>query len=126
MISITLDQIVKSVDILKTLSKQDLNARLAYKICKIILAVDEEYNAFQDTRMKVITKYGEKNEDGTIKNDNGQVMILPENVEDAQRELKELLETQVNLNVNALTIDELENCTISPADMINLMPFIEE
>lgn len=126
MISITLDQIVKSVDILKTLSKQDLNARLAYKICKIILAVDEEYNTFQETRMKVVMKYGEKNEDGSIKNVDGQVMILPEYVEEAQNELKELLETEINLNINALTIDELENCTISPADMINLMPFIEE
>ena len=126
MINVTLEQIANSINVLKTLSQQTLNARLSYKLGKIIIEVENEYNALQRTRMEIIGKYSQKDEDGKIIQNDGQITILPEYVEQAQKELTELLETETSLNALPLKIDELESYTFSPADMIVLMPFIEE
>ena len=127
MIELTLEQIANSIKILKTLSERTLNAKLAYKLGKIILAVEDENKILQSTQAKIIADYSEKNEDGSLKqNEEGQVTIPAEFVKEVQTQLNELLTTKVELNVLPLTIAELENYSFSPSDMIALMPFIEE
>ena len=127
MIMLTLEQVANSRSVLKTLAEKSLNARLAYKVGKIILEVEQENQMLQEARMKIIQNYGEKNEDGSLKQSTeGQITIPAESVEAAQKELNDLLATNVELNVLPLTMEDLESYSFSPSDMILLMPFIEE
>ena len=126
MISITLEQLINSTDGLKGLSQKSLKARSAYAVSKIIKAADAEMTTFNETRMELIKKYGEKGEDGEVKSDeNGNVRILPESLNDFNKELQELLKTPVEINANKIRMEDIDNVEFTPAEMAQLDEFIE-
>ena len=126
MIRITLEQLINSTDGLKGLSQKSLKARSAYAVSKIIKAADAEMTTFNETRMELIKKYGEKGEDGEVKSDeNGNVRILPESLNDFNKELQELLKTPVEINANKIRMEDIDNVEFTPAEMAQLDEFIE-
>jgi hypothetical protein len=126
MISITLEQLINSTDGLKGLSQKQLKARSAYAVSKILKAADAEMNTFNETRMELIKKYGEKGEDGELKSDeNGNVRILPESLNDFNKELQELLKTPVEINANKIRMEDIGDVEFTPAEMAQLDEFIE-
>lgn len=126
MISITLEQLINSTDGLKGLSQKSLKARSAYAVSKIIKAADAEMTTFNETRMELIKKYGEKGEDGELKSDeNGNVRILPESLNDFNKELQELLKAPVEINANKIRMEDIGDVEFTPAEMAQLDEFIE-
>lgn len=126
MISITLEQLVNSTEGLRELSQKTLKARPAYAVAKILKAAEAEMTGFNDTRMNLIKKYGEKKEDGELNTDeNGNVHITPESLADFNKELQELLDTQVEINANKIRIEDIGDVEFTPAEMAQLDNFIE-
>lgn len=126
MITITLEQLVNSTEGLKGLSEKPLKARCAYAVGKIIKAADAEMSNFNETRMELIKKYGEKREDGELNSDaNGNVMIPVELREEFNKEMQELLDTPVEINANKIKLDDIKNVEFTPAEMAQLDEFIE-
>jgi len=103
-----------------------LKARSAYAVSKILKAADEEMATFNDTRMNLIQKYGEKDENGELKSDeNGNVHIVTESLETFNQELRELMDTQIEINANKIQIYDIEDVEFTPAEMAQLDKFIE-
>ena len=126
MIAITLENLMNSVDALKSLSQKQLKARSAYQISKILKAADEEISNFNETRMQLIKKYGEKDETGELKTDeNGNVHIVTEKLQSFNDELQELLKTFAELNVNQIPVDELGDISFTPMEITQLEYFID-
>lgn len=126
MISITLEQLVNSTDGLKGLSQKTLKARPAYAIAKILKAAEAEITSFNDARMNLIKQYGEKDETGELKSDeNGNVHIPSEVLADFNKELQELLATEIEINANKIRIDDIGDVEFTAAEMAQLDDFIE-
>lgn len=126
MINIKLNDVMNAVEAFKFLQEQLLSARVAYKIGKITIALEEEIQSLQSARFNIIKKYGAKDENGQLIINDNQYTIDPGNIEAANNELQELMDMEINLNVNKIKLDELEKYDITPIKMIALMPFIEE
>ena len=126
MINITLEQLVNSTEGLRGLSQKSLKARPAYSIAKILKAAEAEITSFNETRMNLIRKYGEKDENNELKSDdNGNVRIPPEVLDDFNKELQELLGTEVEINANKIRIDDIGDVEFTAAEMAQLDDFIE-
>lgn len=126
MIEIKLEQLVNSSEGLKGLSQKSLKARSAYAIAKILKAADAEMTNFNETRMELIKKYGEKDENGELKTDeNGNVHIPDEVLNTFSTELQELLGTKVEINANKIRMSDLENVEFTPSEMAQLDEFID-
>ena len=126
MITITLEQLINSTDGLKGLSQKPLKARSAYAVSKILKAADAEMTSFNETRMELIKKYGEKGEDGELKSDeNGNVHILPESLETFNKELQDLLKTEVEISASKIRIEDIDDVEFTAAEMAQLDDFIE-
>lgn len=126
MISITLEQLINSTDGLKGLSQKQLKARSAYAVSKILKAADAEMNTFNETRMELIKKYGEKDETGELKSDEqGNVHIIDKMLSTFNKELQELLNTTVDINANKIRIEDIGDVDFTPAEMAQLDDFIE-
>jgi len=81
---------------------------------------------FNETRMALIKKYGEKDENGElITDDKGNCKIITENVEKFSAELNELVAAEIEINANKIKMDDLENVDFTPSEMVALEPFIE-
>lgn len=126
MIKIKLGGLINSVEVLQRLAKMDFKAKLAWQISKLLTAAEKEIQEFNQTRMNLVTKYGEKDENGELVTDeNGNCTIPPEvNVQFAT-EISELLNAEVELNVNPLNIDDLANADFTPSDMTILEQFFK-
>jgi hypothetical protein len=126
MISVTLEQLINGSDAFKALSQRPLKARTAYAVGKILKLVDTEMQSFNDARMELIRKYGEKDDNNELKADEqGNVHIPSEVLDNFNNELRDLLDTSVELNVNKIRIDDIEDINFTPSEMAQIGDFIE-
>ena len=126
MINIKISELMDSVTTLQKLSQQDFKAKLAWSIARLLKAAEVEVQAFNDARMNLITKYGEKDENGElITDEKGNCKIMPDNVSTFNAELNELLASEIEINANKINFELLENLDFTPSDIAVLEPFIE-
>ncbi len=126
MITVKISDLLNATEVLQELSKKQLKARLAFDVSRLLKAADTEVTQFNEARMKVINKFGEKDENGELSTDeNGNCRIVPANIPDFNNELNELINAEVELNANKIKITALEDLDFTPSDMVVLEPFIE-
>ena len=116
---IQLLNLVNSQTSLNKIIEQDLPAVTAFRLGKLAKAVKEELASIEETRVKLIQKYGEK-EDGTWKvNKNNEV--------DFHKEMTALFNEEVELNCDPIKVSDLgENFLLSAVDVANLDVLISE
>lgn len=126
MINVKISDLLNATEVLQELSKKQLKARLAFDVSRLLKAADTEVTQFNEARMKVINKFGEKDENGELSTDeSGNCRIVPANIPDFNNELNELINAEVELNANKIKITALEDLDFTPSDMVVLEPFIE-
>ena len=126
MIKIKIGDLVNSTDALQKLADKQLKARLAWQVARLLKAADAELQGFNDTRMNLVKKYGEKGEDGNlITDEKGNCKIIAESIADFTTELNELIESEIEINCNKIKIEDLENLDFTPSEMTSLEKFID-
>ena len=87
---------------LADLSNKELPIDLAFKIQKAQKKVRDELIASDEVRQKIIKKYKEKDLD------DGQVQIQKDKIEQYNSEVAELLDQEVKVNIDKISINELK------------------
>lgn len=125
MITITINDLINSTETLQKLSQKDFKAKLAWSIARLLKAAEVEIQSFNDTRMSLIKKYGEKDEQGElITDDKGNCKIENDKIEAFTNELNELLNSEIEINANKIDFNLLENIDFTPSDISVLEPFV--
>lgn len=123
----TLHQTEQLFTTLSSLAKTSMPIRLAYKITKLLNQIEKDYNFYIEETKKIIIKYAERDEQGQlISTENGSITLQKNLISEAEKELLELSEIEVDLPSISFTLDELETLNITPSDLQSLLPFIEE
>ena len=126
MIELKVGELVNSTEALQKLSQKELKAKLAWQVSKLLKAADKELQEFNEARMNLIKKYGEKDENGElITDDKGNCKIPEEVTVDFSNELNDLVEAEIEINANKIKIDDLENIDFTPNEMNILEVFID-
>ena len=126
MIKIKMSELLNCTEPLQKLASKELKARLALQIARLLKEAEKEIQNFNDVRMNLINKYGEKDAEGQLlTDDKGNCKILPSDISTFTKELNELVETEVEINANKLNLDTLDNLDFTPSDMAVLEPFID-
>lgn len=126
MIKVTIEEILNAVPALRVLKEQNFDGMTAFKIARMLREVNKEVELFEQERYKLIEKFCIRNENGNIIEDNGEVKIDPEHVEDFNNEIREMLSNEVEINAVPLSLNTLENLTITPEQAFSLEKFFEE
>ena len=127
MIELKIGDLLNATEALQNLAKKELKARLALSISRILKNAEGEIQNFNETRMNLIQKYGEKDESGElVTTDDGNCKIPNENMQIFHSELNELLDATIEINANKIPLDALDALDFTPKDMVMLEPFIEE
>jgi len=125
MIEITVQEMIDSIEVLKEISEKKMPAKTAYKFARVNREIDRENSVFQETRRDLIVKYGEKNEDGSLKEDNGNIVIPKDQVNDFQQEVNGLVKTHITINAEKISLDELGDDLFSPTQIGKIEWMIE-
>lgn len=127
MIETSIKDIIGGKEVFKKLAEMPLNIKVAYNIARIIREIEKENKTFEDTRQKLLFKYGEKDPSGQlIINQNNQITIIPEQINNYNKEIQELLDEKIKLNVEPIKLNDLGEIQITPAEIYQINMFIKE
>ena len=110
--------LVNSVQVLRKLNNAELPVRVSYKLAKNIKSIEKELNIYEEEKQKFINKYGEKDEEGKLKTkEDGSINIT--DTENWNKDIKELLEIEAEINIEKINIDELAkgDLKITPSEL---------
>lgn len=122
------ERIVNDANVLGAISQKNLPIKVSYVIAKNISKIEAEIKVYNKERQKLIEKYSVKDEEGKPLIEDNSIKIAPEHVEDWNRDIKELLAIENEVDIHKFHIDELVNskCDMSPAELILIDYMIEE
>lgn len=104
-------------------SSNDLNFSLAWKIEDLIGSMEKHYNRYNEQREKLVKKFG-------LQNENGSFRIEPENRASFNKEMEELVTSNINFKAEEkISLVELIDAKIIVKKNLNLgalKPFIEQ
>ncbi len=116
---IKLIKVLNSQEALKRLADTKLPVKTAYRVSKLVKALEKELKDFEDFRNSLIMKYGESQ-------GGGQYKISEIDIAKFNDEINEVMETEVHLEFNSLKVNDLAEIDISATDMIVLDYLFEE
>ena len=114
------ETILKTVNALGSLNEVQLPIKVAYAISKNINKIDCELKAYNSEKARLIEKYAEKDEEGKVKADEyGNINIKVDCIEDWNRDIKELLSIENEIDIHMIQLDDLLNAdyNVSPAEL---------
>ena len=119
-IQVSLAELVNSQSALQSLAGQVMPAPVAFKLSKIIKAVNSELKTCDETRLKLCEQYGTLNE-----KTNQFEFPSKTKRESLENEYAELVKTEVTIQGERLSLDRLSNLSISAGDILALSWLIE-
>lgn len=122
-------KIVNDATFLNNLANKQLPIRVSYAIAKNVSKIESELKVFNDERQKLLDKYCVKDEEGKNKIDeNNQLKIADEHLESWSKDLEELLDIEIEIDIHKFNINELLNsdCKLPPVDLMLIEYMIEE
>ena len=119
-----LNDLINAKESLTKLAKTDVPVKIAYWLSKDVQKLNSEFVAFEEARGKLFKKYGEKQVNEETKQE--QSVIKLENIESFQKEISELLKTEVEVDVHKIKLESLGEIKLSTFDLTALHFIIEE
>ena len=110
--------LVNSVQVLSKLNNAELPVKVSYKLAKNIKSIEKELTIYEEEKAKFINKYGEKDEEGKLKTkEDGSINIT--DTENWNKDIKELLDIEAEINIEKINIDELakSDLKLTPAEL---------
>lgn len=126
MISVKMSDVFNASDALTELGKCSLSGKSAFAVARLIREIDNEMKTFETIRMDIIRKYADKDENGELILEEGNIHLSEENVTACNNELMDSLTQIIELNANPLKYEWLEKIELTVPQAMALEPFMEE
>lgn len=112
------ERLVNSVGVLSKLTNLELPIKLSYAFSKNITKIDAELKAYNMEREKLLNKYGEKDEEGNLKqSEDGKVNIL--DIENFNKEITELLQCESEIDIHLIDLESINtDIKITPGELM--------
>ena len=121
--------IVNGLQTILSLAEKPMPVSLAAKMLRLANDLNEENNLIEKQRRLILEKYGDKDEQGQLIINNGSVSFKENNnLQEAQKELDELANLEVEITDREITEDELikANLELTLNQLSILQNFIEK
>lgn len=127
MIELTVQEMIDSIPTLRELSNKQLKSKVAFRVARLLKAVQAESETFETARINLIKLYGAKDENGELKvDDKGNTFINPDEISQFNNELNDLLNNVITINGDKLSLEDLGDETFTPQQMLAFSAFLEE
>lgn len=139
MIKMKLGQVSQVIQSINVITTQRMGSKLSFDIYKMVKKLGNELDLLEKVRTELCEKLCNKDENGKaimipILDENGKetkqtrYSLTPKATEEVQKELSELVNTDVEINMNPIKIDALEKAGVqlSAKDIMLLEPIIDQ
>lgn len=122
------ERILNDAPGLGSISNKELPVKVSYSIAKNINKIESELKIYSNEKQKLIDKYSEKDNAGkTLIDSENKIKIEDKYLENWNRDIKELLAIENEVDIHKFSIDELinSNCNMTPAELMLIDYMIE-
>lgn len=122
-------KVVNDANFLESLIHRQFPVKVSYAISKNVSKLEHELKIYNSEREKIINKYCKKDEEGNLVIDeNNNYNIEKESIDVCNKELNELLDIEIEVNIHKFKLDDLMygNYEMSPSEMALIDYMIEE
>lgn len=127
LIEINVSTLVDCTETLNELIQKPLKIRTAYKIARLAREIQKELELFETTKVSLVKKYGELDENGNpVILENGNYKIKNESSKEFLTEYQDMLTQKISLNIEPLSLEELEEERFTPQEISSIIDFIKE
>ena len=103
-------EVLECIPVLKKLVNFSLPAKASYNIMRNMKKIEHEIKPFEESRMKLVEKYGKENEEGKIS-------VTEENLQSFYVEIASLFEEEIEVDVRTIKIEQLEDAKLTPNEI---------
>jgi len=112
---------------LAQIAQKELPIKASYAIAKNLAKLEAELKTYNTEREKLIQKYSQKDEQGkTMADENNQITIQKENLDDWNKDIKELLAIENDIDIHKFSIEALNGYSMTAADLMLIDYMIED
>ena len=120
-------QVFKILDIYKRVKELKVPAKTAYKFNKLYIGLNEDSKFYSEELNKILQQYADMEEDGSFKrNAEGGIQIKEGQIGNAQAEINNLENLDVDVPDIYFDIEELDGLQLSIEEFNCMLPFIKE
>lgn len=116
--TITLSELYEAAKALSELAQSNMPVKTAFRIAKLQRVFDEHLADAEKARLKLLDKYGSKDEKTGVTN------VNPEHRLSFEAEIKQLFDVKVEVPDEKFTSDDLGDIQIKPVQLFMLTKFI--
>lgn len=122
------ERVVNNSNVLGVISQKNLPIKVSYAIAKNISKIEAELKVYNSERQKLIDKYSIKDKEGKPLIEENSIKIADEYKESWNKDIRELLDMENEIDIHKFHISELENsnCTMTPVELNAIDYMIEE
>lgn len=121
------ERLINDASKLAQLSQKKLPIKASYAIAKNISKIESELKIYNREREKLIDKYSKKDEKGNpVADEAGQIVFCEGCKEQWDKDIKELLAIENDIDIHKFPIAALEGYDMTPAELMLIDYMIEE
>ena len=121
-----ISQIIDLSPIISKIISKDMTFSLAYKFAKLSKIITSNEEFYNQKMRELLEKYLQKDENGNYIEQEDGLLLIPETKVEFYEKLNELKNIEISDEVPKFNSIELDSISITPQDLIVLMPLIEE
>lgn len=125
MIKVTMDQILSVNKVLNKLMQTSYSGRVAFALARLTREVGKEAEVFSTTRIEVIRRYADKDENGELVIIDGNAHVSNDKLAECNKELSDMLLTEVEITIEPLDMEWFEKIELTVDEAMALEPFIK-
>lgn len=122
---VTLMQIAAAMPVFSALASEKLPVKSAFRIAKLGRAVGYEYALYEQQRIALVNRLGEKKKD-TEGNETDEIEVTQNNLPEFCKEMTPLNAMEVEIKEQPLRLEDFGTLALTVADMVALEPFVTD
>lgn len=106
---------------LRNIVSKRVPIKMSFIINRNLKKMEEVVKDIDENRQKLLEKYGEKKEDGTLNIDkNGNVAVEKSNTVNYLMELSEIMNADIDITLDKVTLSDIEKCDTADYDKLSI------
>lgn len=126
MITITVNDLLKTVPVLRELINKPFKGSIAFKLARLIREFDKENTLFEEARVNLAQKYCERDENGEpVILETGAIKLQEDKINECNEEISNLLSTQLEIVAEKIPISAFDDIELTPSQIMVIEDLIE-
>lgn len=126
MITITVNDLLNTIPVLRELVNKPFKGSVAFKLARLIREFDKENSLFEKARVDLALKYCEQDKNGEpVILENGAIKLQEDKIDECNEEISNLLSVQLEIIAEKIPVFAFDDIEMTPSQILAIETIID-